>query len=358
MTPRVTVRAARDGDLAGIGALQRYVEPEMRRSPEEFAELWRWMYRDTPFARSFAVVGEDEQGAVVGHEGIMPFDLSVYGEPLRGGITCNLIVAEPLRGTLLYPRLVSAMLKGYPGAGFEAGYGPARPKMLQSLLAFGYRDLGQIPVWVRPYGFAEIAAHYVRSPALRAALASPLWLARQAANRFGPRGGAGIAVEPVERFGEDARAPLAAALAPFPVHAVRTPEILNWRYFAAPRRRYAVYRATAGGRFAGYVALRRMPMLGFDALALVDVVFPPDRPEIGRALLACAHREARAQGVAFAACMTSGNAALLRLLRRAGFVRAPEGFGMIVHEPKGAPPRFPDGVLRDWFVSWFDHDYV
>jgi predicted N-acetyltransferase YhbS len=400
VTPRVTVRAARDGDLAGIGALQRYVEPEMRRSPEEFAELWRWMYRDTPFARSFAVVGEDEQGAVVGHEGIMPFDLSVYGEPLRGGITCNLIVAEPLRGTLLYPRLVSAMLKGYPGAGFEAGYGPARPKMLQSLLAFGYRDLGQIPVWVRPYGFAEIAAHYVRSPALRAALASPLWLARQAANRFGPRGGAGIAVEPVERFGEDARAPLAAALAPplwlarqaanrfgprggagiavepverfgedaraplaaalapFPVHAVRTPEILNWRYFAAPRRRYAVYRATAGGRFAGYVALRRMPMLGFDALALVDVVFPPDRPEIGRALLACAHREARAQGVAFAACMTSGNAALLRLLRRAGFVRAPEGFGMIVHEPKGAPPRFPDGVLRDWFVSWFDHDYV
>jgi hypothetical protein len=358
MTARVTVRDARDGDLEGIGALQLHVEPEMRCPPSEFADLWRWMYADTPFGRTKAVVGEDEHGTIVGHEGIMPFDLSVRGALVRGGITCNLIVAEALRATLLYPRLVSALLKGYPAAGFDAGYGPTRPKMLRSLLAFGYRDLGPLPVYVRPYGFAAIAAHYVRSRALRAALAPPLWLARQVANRVGPRARAGITVEPVERFGEDARAPLAEALAPFPVHAVRTPEILNWRYFAAPHRRYAVYRASEGGRFAGYAALRRMPMLGFDSLAIVDVVFPPGRPEVGRALLARAHRDALAAGVTFVACLASGNPALTKLLRRAGFLRAPEGFSMIVHEPKGVPSRFPDGVLREWFVTWFDHDYV
>ncbi|HEX3551356.1 MAG TPA: hypothetical protein VHT53_13310 [Candidatus Elarobacter sp.] len=356
--PRETVRDYREGDLDGIGALQLHVEPEMRRPPREFTELWRWMYRDTPFDAFKAVVAEDDAGTIVGHEGIMPFALAFRGEPVVGGITCNLIVAEHLRKSMLFPRLVNALCKGYPAAGFAFGYGPNRPKMLKAMLALGYRDLGPLPVYVRPFDLSAVAAHYVRSRALRAVLKPPLRAASGLWNALGPRAPQGVTVERVERFGEDARAFFEQAFRDFAIAAVRTPEILNWRYFAAPNREYTVYRAVEGGRFAGYVALRRMPMLGFDSLGIVDIAYPFDRPAVGRALLARVHRDAVAEGVAFTACMTGPSGPLGALLRRAGYVRAPEGFRMIVHEPKGVPSRFPDTALDGWYVTWFDHDYV
>jgi hypothetical protein len=358
VSARQTVRDYREGDLPGIAALQLHVEPEMRCPPAEFADLWRWMYAETPFGVFKVVVAESESGEIVGHEGIMPYALSIGGERIVGGITCNLIVAEHLRKTLLFPRLVGALVKGYPAAGFAFGYGPTRPKMLPSMIALGYRDLGPLPVYVRPYDLNAVAARYARSRALRALLAPPLWALGRAARLVRPRARATIAVEPVERFGEESRAFFEAVLGGVGIAAVRTPEILNWRYFRAPHRRYAVHRATENGRFAGYVATRRMPMLGFDSLGIVDVVYPLDRPEIGRALLAQVHREAVASGVAFAACMTGPAGPLGGLLRRAGYLRAPEGFTMILHEPKGAPSRFPERALDDWYVTWFDHDYV
>ena len=356
--PRETVRDFRAGDLDGIAALQLHVDPEMRCPPHEFVDLWRWMYRETPFGVFKVVVGQDESGAIVGHEGIMPYALAVDGEPVVGGITGNLIVAEHLRKTMLFPRLVTALCKGYPAAGFAFGYGPNRPKMLKAMLALGYRDLGPLPVYVRPYDFAAVAARYVRSPALRAVLGSPLGLLTRASRLFAPRAPQSVQVERIERFGEDARAFFEQALRGFAISAVRTPEILNWRYFSVPHREYAVYRAAEGGRFAGYVALRRMPMLGFDSLGIVDAVYPFERPEVGRALLAQVHRDAVAARVAFAACMTGPSGPLVALLRRAGYLRAPEGFRMILHEPKGAPSRFADGALDRWYVTWFDHDYV
>jgi hypothetical protein len=354
-----TVRDYREGDLPGIGALQLHVEPEMRVPPAEFTDLWRWMYAQTPFGVFKVVVAENEAGEIVGHEGIMPYALSIGGSAIVGGITCNLIVAEALRKTLLFPRLVTALAKGYPAAGFAFGYGPTRPKMLKSMIALGYRDLGPLPVYVRPYRFEPIAAHFIRSPLIVNVLRPLTWAARKIANAFGPgRAPRGVAVERVERFGEESRAFFEQVCKPLEIYAVRTPEILNWRYFEVPHRRYDVYRAVEDGRFAGYVATRRMPMLGFDSLGIVDVVYPFDRPEIGRALLARVHRDAAASGVTFAACMTAPRGPLGVLLRRAGFLRAPEGFSMILHEPKDRPSSFPSDALDRWYVTWFDHDYV
>ncbi|HTD38576.1 MAG TPA: hypothetical protein VK669_13785 [Candidatus Limnocylindrales bacterium] len=358
MTARETVRDYREGDLDGIGALQLAVEPEMRCPPREFVDLWRWMYAQTPFGVFKVVVAQDAAGAIVGHEGIMPFALSIGGAPVVGGITCNLIVAESLRGTLLFPRLVAALVKGYPGAGFAFGYGPTRPKMLKAMLALGYRDLGPLPVYVRPVDLGAVAARYVGSRALRAVLTPPLRALSAPVRWLGPRSSKRITIEAVTRFGEESRAFFEDAFRRFTIFAVRTPEILNWRYFEVPHRRYTVYRATEDGRFAGYVAVRRMPMLGFDSLGIVDLAYEFDRPEIGRALLARVHRDAAAARVAFVACMTAPRGPLGELLHRAGYLRAPEGFTMILHEPKGHPSVFPDRALDDWYVTWFDHDYV
>jgi hypothetical protein len=333
------------------------VDAEMSVAPAEFEDLWTWMYAKNPFGPLRAVVAQDEAGNIVGHEGIMPFRLCVDGRAVTGGITGNLIVKEELRGSLLFPRLVSALVKGLGSAGFDIGYGPVRPKMYASMLALGYRDMGPLPVYVRPYDLAKIAALYLRPPIARTLL-TPFLNAAQGMGNVVFRARAKVPVLRVDRFGDEHRVFLERTTKQFPIHAERTPESLNWRYFAAPNRRYEVYEAIRADGERGYVALRRMPMLGFDALAIVDILFPLVHPEIGRALLAQVHRQALESGVTVVACMLNEGNPVIPMLQGAGFLRAPEGFKMIVYEPKSCEPIFRPGMLKRWYVTWFDHDYV
>lgn len=354
----ISVRDYRDGDLPKIAALQQFVDAEMRCPPREFEDLWLWMYEQNPFGPLRVVVAQDETAAIVGHEGIMPFQLCVRGTTIRGGITGNLIVKEQLRGTLLFPRLVQALVKGLTPAGFQLGYGPVRPKMFASMLALGYRDMGLLPVYVRPYDIEKIAGIYIQQPLVRAILRPFLHVAQRLANLLGSRGASDIAVRRIDRFGEEHRAFLRDTCEQFPIHALRTPEALNWRYFAAPHRLYEAFEAVDVDGQRGYVALRRMPMLGLDTLAIVDILFPLERPEIGRALLSHVHHEAIQDGVTVVACMFNDGNPVIPMFRRAGFLRAPEGFNMIVYEPKDREQVFFPDMLRQWYVTWFDHDYV
>jgi predicted N-acetyltransferase YhbS len=354
----IKIRSYRDGDLEGIAALQLYVDAEMRCPPSQFSELWRWMYERSPLGDRVAVVAEDDvSGRIVGHEGIMPFQLSVDGNILRGGITGNLIVEEQYRGTLLFPRLVNALVKGYAASGFDLGYGPVRPKMHSSMLALGYRDFGALSVYVRPYDFTKILQNITASSVWRTLLRPITCAIRFAGAAIGPRPSSKIAIAPLQRFTDEHGPFIEYGCSQFSIHAVRTVEALNWRFFAAPGRTYKVYQATENGKMAGYIALRRMPMLGYDSLAIVDVLCPLGRKDVVHTLFARAHEAAVESGVAFAACMVNEQSGLVPYLRAAGFMRAPEGFRMIVHEPKGRHQLQPE-MMQRWYATWFDHDYV
>ena len=101
-----------------------------------------------------------------------------------------------------------------------------------------------------------------------------------------------------------------------------------------------------------------MDMQGFDTLALVDLVFPPERPEVGHSLLAAAHRVAVAARVDMAVCMLNPHSPLLPALRRCGYLEAPEAFTLMVHVPPQSPARLDENLFRQWHLTWFDHDYV
>lgn len=353
----IEIRPYQDGDLESVAALQRFVDPDLRCPPKVFADLWKWMYADNPLGPLTVVVAENAAGEILGHEGIMPFVLRVDGSVETGGITCNLIVADTLRDSLLFPRLVKALLKASTRAGFAFGYGPTRPKMLKSMVALGYRDLGPLPVYIRPYNFGKILERYGPSKILATVLAPALELLRYLAVRT-RRPRARERVIRVHKFESADRTFFEKSCAQFQVHAVRSPEIANWRFFQPPHREYQVYAAIQRDEMVGYIALRRMSMLGFDSLAIVDILWKLDDNRVLESLLRKAHDQAAESGVAFAACMVSPESPLVTHLKRAGFVRAPEGFNMIVHEPKGTTSKFTSDVLSRWYVTWFDHDYV
>jgi predicted N-acetyltransferase YhbS len=354
----IDVREFRDSDLSGIAALQEHVDPELRLTSEAFAALWDWLYRRNVMGPLVVVVAETSDGTIVGHEGLMPFALSCREERLLGGISCNLIVATEQRQTLLFPRIVRALIKRHRPAGFDVIYGPARPKIAEALQVLGYRNVGALPVYVRPFIFGPFIAHAVGNPALRRALMPLGRMAAAAVNSFRPRRLKTIEVRQVESISEALGAFAKTATAQFPIHAVRSRDIMAWRFFGLPDRSYTIVEALKGGDIVGYAALRRMNMLGFDTLAIVDILFSLEQPEVGRALMRAVHDEAVRLNVAAAACMVGDGSPLIPMLRRAGYLRAPEGFSMVVHETATESPRFSVDALRSWYVTWYDHDYV
>ncbi len=63
----------------------------------------------------------------------------------------------------------------------------------------------------------------------------------------------------------------------YPVMGARDRAFLNWRYFNNPIRNYTLYRATENGEMTGYLILRKVDLLQFNSVVVVDLLALNDR---------------------------------------------------------------------------------
>jgi hypothetical protein len=267
------------------------------------------------------------------------------------------MVAESQRRTLLYPKLVKAFFETYPAHGCEFCYAEVtRPRVLAANLALGFRKIGRLPVYARPYRFDKLAR--MRLGRLAAALRPVSWMAQCAARLGVPLAGRRCMVAEASRFPQDFESFLQAVRGQFKLAALRTVAILNWRFAANTDRGYRIFLAHQGDRPVGYIVLRRMPMREFETLAVVDLLFDIDCPGVGHALLRRAHRLALSEGVDIAVAMLNEFSPFRRILRLWGFLESPEQFTLVLHERKDAPHRLTTRPAQDWHITWFDHDFV
>ena len=250
------------------------------------------------------------------------------------------------------------MLSKYPTAGIDFAYVPVRNRVLKAHLALGFQALGELPLYVRPFRSLALARHYLKG-AWGRRLASPLLCLGDAALRFPwHRASSAITVESVREFDEPLADALNGVCGELGTHAERSAAVLRWRFADAPGRRYEAFVARQADRPLGYVVTRAMPMAEFAALAVVDLVFPPQRPDVGASLLHAVHRAALEYKVDLAACMLNPHSPLLRVLRRFGYLRAPEGFTLIAHVPPQSALCLDKEFFHRWHLTWFEHDYV
>lgn len=345
-------------DLRGIAALQSAVDPELQLSEEQYTPIWRWLCERNPNGNGKILVAVDDAGKIVAHECMVRFPVAdQVGRKLTAGFPCLLVVAHEFRRVPLFFQLELRLAQQYPAAGIDFAFTIVRDYILRAHLALGFRRLGLLPVYARPYRLRRLAGRYL-GDGVMARLAAPLLRVAELPFRVPPARRVGcveiVAVDEFdEKFAEDI-APICASLG---IHTQRTAAMLNWRFRQCPGRDYQVYAAREQSAVRGYIALRRIPMHEFDALAIVDLLFPPEQPKIGRALLLAAHRTALEMGVDLAAGVFNPHSALLPVLKRFGYLKTPEGFSLITHQPAGATP-FTEDTFRAWHYTWFEHDYV
>lgn len=354
------IRDAREDDHAAVARVADASDLLLGDlNARNFPSMLAWLYVHPPLDLRLQFVAEHED-AVVAHYGAVPFAYKLRGEPCVAGFASNLVIDREHRAGMLFLSLQSHLAREYPRKNVRFVYGLiTRANVLEPHLRMGWKKLGTLPVYAKPFDFPAVAGSAIKHRALRALAYGPLKLAQAVWHTDLRRDPADVSIEEAARFGADADAFLETFMALQETTAVRSREVLNWRFAGNPDREYRILVARKAGRVAGYVVTRRLALKHLDALALVDFAFDPADRAVGAALLRRCDREARRARVDVAAAIVNPSSPFEPFLRAAGYFKTPEAFTLVVHAPKGTTdPPFTHELFAGWHLTWFEHDYV
>ena len=354
------IRDARDEDHPQVARVAEEAELLLGElTARNFPAVLEWLYVNPPLKIRLQFVAEHAD-TVVAHYGAVPFAYKLLGETCVAGFASNLVIDREHRAGMLFLSLQSYLQREYRAKNLRFVYGLiTRANVLEPHLRTGWKKLGTVPVYAKPFDFPAVAASVLKGRAVRALAYGPLKLAQAVWHARMARPAKHVSVEEASRFDADAEPFLAEFMAAQQITAVRTREVLNWRFASAPGREYRILVARKAGRVAGYAVTRRMALKHLDALALVDIAFDPADRSVGEALLRRCDRDAKRAHVDVAAAIMNPSSPFVPYLRRAGYLKTPEAFTLVVHAPKGSTdPPFTEKLFAGWHLTWFEHDYV
>lgn len=315
----------------------------------------RWLFDGNP-SRSDTpdiwICRNDDR--IVGQQCGIPVRLKVGAVSLRASWAVDLMVDPEWR-----MRGVAPVLSEAQAASAEAALAlNVSPPAYRAYRRRGWIDLGNVPLYVRPFRTTQaVRAANVSSKTARrlAPVADQPLRAFDGVLGFGLHA-AGIELRLTERFDELADE-LWRVLAPaYPVLVQRDLEWLRWRFDEAPNahvsnRFYLVFR----GRPLGYIVLRAEHRGGQLFSVVSDYLV---RPALTGVLFALALREARKQGAVALACRTLNRRAE-PWLRALAFARltttdVPVRFLVLPGPRTLQVPLLSD--RRNWFVTAADSD--
>jgi hypothetical protein len=368
--PQWTIRPATPEDGKRAEEFLRTV-PEFSGTIEAGVEreLWNWLFirrRDEDGGRPTVrnvLFAEDPDGRSIAHYGISELTYRIDGQPVRAGMVCKLAIDEAYRREPVFMSLTVQLLRGYAAHGLRFAQGLANRKgLLEFHLAFGFTSIGEVPIFAKPVRLTTVAR--ARLPGWAFLAGAPFIGVAGALFRGWTRlrsstpGAASVRVERVTRLdrGSLPSDPSTFLAGRYRYFADRSPASLQWRFFDSPARDYRFYAIRRQGGVLGYFVLRPMRLRGFRSLAIVDLCFDVRDREVSRAVFREIDRVALEENVDLCAMLVASSE-VEGMLRREHYRRSPEGFAFVVHEPANGVG-VAQSTLQDWYVTWFDHDFV
>lgn len=357
--PKYTIRDADDNDAEGIARLRVSIKEFTTVKVEEYISFWEYLITNNPCRTRKALVAVNDRNEIVAHYAIVPFRFNKEDKILLGGFLCQLMINEAYRKELIFPRMEMKFLKEYKKLGYDFAFSLGnRAHVVKAHLSFGFTKLGELPVYAKPYKLSRIAPHVIKNKILNL-LARPALLAIEKIMRLKRSSDAnGIAVKEISKFDQDIDQFFMKVKKHFPYCADRDSKILNWRFVNSHGNKYSILIATEKENIIGYTVIRRMKMKQFNVLAVVDILFSPERPDAGKVLMRAIHEKAIELNVDMSSCMLNQHDPLCPLLKRSGYFKTPEKFSLFIHEPKATASCFSKNSFDKWHLTWFDNDAV
>jgi len=232
------IRPTKEGDIAElVGFFEKAYRPEHITTNRDYLA---WQYRDAAASQFYPDYSDlllFYKKAIVGHLGLIPYVFNVNGQKMRAAFLANGIIKKDLRGTGAGALLVK-----------EA------EKYFDILYTMGFND--QIAPIYKLSGWSEEC--FLK----RWVLKHP----KEAVNA-----GTQNIVE-IDSFGEVWDASWEEMAKFFIITIGRSSKYLNWRFSNNPFIKYKIFGAKSGGKFVGYIVLRKEIGNEFSAYRIVDFI--------------------------------------------------------------------------------------
>ncbi len=355
----MTIRDARDADLSNIAELADNSDlliPPLDQAA--FVRMLSWLHASPPKGQRLEFVCE-EDGKLIAHYGAVPFQYKVNDEYLIAGFAANIVIDKEARKKALFFPLQKHFANLYPTLGYGFTYGVmTRAGVLKPHLAVGWKEVGDLNVYVKPVSaggiFCKLFPHLGFSKTIKF-LASPFQYLFDSVTAFG---GKSVQIEHIQRFDQTHEDFLRRWTSTQVITAVRSTIILNWRFAEFIERNYKIFIARKDGVFTGYVVTRVMPMKQFSCLAIVDLIAMDDDLSTIAGLLKHCDQIAKTEGVDFISTAFTQHYAYKKLMMRKGFIKTKEKFTLVIRTPKDSNLSLRANIFSQWFINWFDHDFV
>jgi hypothetical protein len=351
-------RIATEEDIIKIWEFFKiYQFTEENITVNEFIKFSKSMYFHNPSSKHYQIVTEEDD-QIIAHEAVIPLQYNFYDKELTLGLGSNTLIHEKHRQMLLFLQMQSYFFKNYLQYKINFTYGlVTRQDVLKVHLKTGYKKIGDVYVYARPYKVKKILNKTFKNIIIQifSTFISPF------ADLFlsffiGSLGD--IKVKEEKLFKSDWDSILEKHNKQFKISGIRNSKILNWRFNTLDYRNYILFAAYDKNEYKGYVVIRKMKMQEFSSLAIVDLLCDKEDKNTFNSIIKKVHEYALEQKVDLVSTILSPHSSYLSLFKSKLFIKTPEFFTLVADQPKPSDLNISAELFKDWHINWFDHDFV
>jgi GNAT superfamily N-acetyltransferase len=342
---------------------------KIRGDSERAAAAYQdWQCGRSPAGAGIVILARGvETGRLIGQAVTVPVNVRLSGKVRTAGFSLSPLADPGYQDHDIFSGLLrdACALSAEEGIAFSYGL-PDQLSYSTFVNKAAFRDIGSVPLLIRPLNPERLALKTTRSVVLgkTASIARKIWRTPPLAPP--QEGPPGLEIAEVGSFDDSFAIFWDRVQHRFPVMVVREPAYLNWRFVNVPTREYTTFVARSGGQIRGFTVLRIAPLGRFSAGLIVDLVVEASAEgrAAGRLLIDQAYSYSKDHDLDLVASLALRHTDEFRLLRSRGFwvcpkFLQPQPFRLVVrcYDEEASPSRLAYD-LRNWFVTMGDYDAV
>lgn len=352
-------RNIEDNNLKNLHQLfdNNYTEGDERVEFENFVLQFNHLFQNNIPRISFLLTSLNEDGKVIGSYGVVPYFFKLKGKKVVAGFPAWLMVDNEYRKKFLFFELSRQFLDGYKNYGISFIFAYiTRLHTVDAHLRLGYSYLTDLKVMAKPTNIKKLINTVVANPLLRilVTLFKPfIKLYFNLKNSKYSDYNIEIVndVSSVNSF-------LIEVSSTYNFITFRDAQIYNWRFQGNPGKKYEIFVSSKEGKIVGVFVTRRMKIKGLDVLVIVDLIVKPFDYKTLRAILGYCYNKGKSEGYDLVSLLYNPHLGNFKELSRSGYIDTREKIVLIYHTPETDSHLINNDDLKEWYISWFEHDFV
>lgn len=332
-------------------------EDDERISFEKFSLQFNQLFRDNIAGITFLLVALDTDGSVIGSYGIVPYSFRLGQKNVVAGFPAWLMIDNEYRKKFLFFELSHQFLDNYQDYKIDFIFAYiTRLHTVNAHLKLGYSYLADLKVMAKPTNIKRVISTVVSNPLLRAFYMSFKPLISLYLNfKCGKYGNYNVEVvndvSLIDSF-------LVEALSTYKCITLRNARIYNWRFKNNPTKSYEIFMSKCNNEIVGVFVTRRMVIKGLNTLVIVDLIVRSSDHKTFRMILDYCYDKGKKEGYDLVSLLYNPHLKNFKRLKQSGYIDTREKVVLIYHSKEFNSYLINKDDLKDWYISWFEHDFV